>query len=96
MLGYHHPPRKGGTPWEGGTPQEQTPPWEGAPPQKEAPPQEQTPPGKQTLAYGQRAAGTHPTGMHSCLLKMFSIYGLIFTQWAKPTFCQTYDGIQKG
>ena len=24
------------------------------------------PPGKQTPAYGQRAAGTHPTGMHSC------------------------------
>ena len=24
------------------------------------------PPGKQTQAYGQRAAGTHPTGMHSC------------------------------
>ena len=23
-------------------------------------------PGKQTPAYGQRAAGTHPTGMHSC------------------------------
>ena len=26
-----------------------------------------TPPGKQTSVYGQRAAGTHPTGMHSCL-----------------------------
>ena len=26
----------------------------------------QTPPGKQTPAYGLRAAGTHPTGMHSC------------------------------
>ena len=24
------------------------------------------PPGKQTAAYGLRAAGTHPTGMHSC------------------------------
>ena len=24
------------------------------------------PPRKQTSAYGQRAAGTHPTGMHSC------------------------------
>ena len=24
------------------------------------------PPGKQTPAYGLRAAGTHPTGMHSC------------------------------
>ena len=28
----------------------------------------QTPPGKHTPAYGLRAAGTHPTGMHSCLL----------------------------
>ena len=26
------------------------------------------PPGKQTPAYGLRAAGTHPTGMHSCFL----------------------------
>ena len=26
-----------------------------------------TPPGKQTRAYGLRAAGTHPTGMHSCV-----------------------------
>ena len=25
-----------------------------------------SPSGKQTPAYGQRAAGTHPTGMHSC------------------------------
>ena len=25
------------------------------------------PPGKQTPAYGLRAAGTHPTGMHSCI-----------------------------
>ena len=24
------------------------------------------PPPKQTQAYGQRAAGTHPTGMHYC------------------------------
>ena len=27
------------------------------------------PPGKQTPAYGLRAAGTHPTGMDSCLSK---------------------------
>ena len=26
-----------------------------------------TPPGQQTPEYGQRSAGTHPTGMHSCL-----------------------------
>ena len=61
-------------------PQEQTPPQEKTPPKSRHPhppkadtPQEQTPPqradtppGKQTPAYGQRAAGTHPTGMHSC------------------------------
>ena len=27
-------------------------------------------PGKQTPAYGLRAAGTHPTGMHSCYLNI--------------------------
>ena len=31
-------------------------------------------PGKQTAAYGQRAAGTHPTGMHSCLSHGFNSY----------------------
>ena len=31
-------------------------------------PWELTPPGKQTAAYGQRAAGTYPTGMHSCFM----------------------------
>ena len=30
------------------------------------------PPGKQAPAYGLRAAGTHPTGMHSCLINVFS------------------------
>ena len=29
------------------------------------------PPRKQTPAYGQWAAGTHPNGMHSCLLRQF-------------------------
>ena len=41
-----------------------TPP--GADPPGTDPPWEQTPPRKKTQAYGQRAAGTHPTGMHSC------------------------------
>ena len=36
------------------------------PPPRSWPPREQTPPGKQTPAYGLRAVGTHPTGMHSC------------------------------
>ena len=46
------------------------PPWAdppGAdPPQEQTPPGTDTPPGKQTPAYGQRVAGMHPTGMHSC------------------------------
>ena len=53
---------------EGGLPQcmlEYHPP-DQTPPEKTRPPRDQTPPGKQTPAYGLRAAGTHPTGMHSC------------------------------
>ena len=34
----------------------------------DTPPEADPPPGKQTPAYGLRAAGTHPTGMHSCIL----------------------------
>ena len=43
----------------------QTPPGPGrpSPRTRQAPPH---PPGKQTPEYGLRAAGTHPTGMHSC------------------------------
>ena len=38
------------------------------PDQADTPPRtRQTPPREQTPAYGLRAAGTHPTGMHSCL-----------------------------
>ena len=52
-------------------PRDHTPPWEQTP--REQTPQDQTPPRsrhphpppEQTPAYGQRAAGTHPTGMHS-------------------------------
>ena len=32
------------------------------------------PPGKQTPAYGLRAAGTHPTGMHSCFILCRSLH----------------------
>ena len=73
MLGYHHPPGAD-------TPQEQTPP-----PRADTPPPEQTPPGsrppsreqtprEQTPppAYGQWAAGTHPTGMHSFFLLVYT------------------------
>ena len=52
-----HPPDQAHPPWE------QTPPWTRHTP----PPRADTPPRKQTAAYGQRAAGTHLTGMHSCL-----------------------------
>ena len=44
-----------------------TPPSRHPPGTRHTPPGDQAhPPGKQTAAYGQRAAGTHPTGMHSC------------------------------
>ena len=58
-----HPPRDQvhplgpGTPPGPGTPQDQVPP----PGPGTPPPPEQQPP-----EYGQRSAGTHPTGMHSC------------------------------
>ena len=50
----HHPPLGADTP-QSRHPPKQTPP-------------KQTPPWKQTLAYSLRAAGTHPTGMHSCFV----------------------------
>ena len=43
-------------------PQEQTPP---SPPRTDTPREQTPPPRKQTPAYGLRADGTHPTGMHS-------------------------------
>ena len=50
------------------------PPGADTPQTRHPPDQTHTPPGadtapprNQTPAYGQRAAGTHPTGMHSCL-----------------------------
>ena len=36
------------------------------PPDQADAPVRENPPGKKTAAYGQWAAGTHPTGMHSC------------------------------
>ena len=49
-------------------PRADTPPAPDPPEQTPPAPPEQTPPRKQTPAYGLRAAGTHPTGMHSCFL----------------------------
>ena len=73
MLGCHtpldgHPPPGWRTPpgwrppWMENPPRMENHPLDGDPPGWRTPP-----PGKQTPAYGLRAAGTHPTGMHSCL-----------------------------
>ena len=55
-------------PWAGRTPQAgRIPPGRENPPGADPTLQSRHPPyGKHTPAYGQRAAGTHPTGMHSC------------------------------
>ena len=63
--GSRHPPGADTLPEQ--TPREQTPPRSRTPPTGSRHPRSRHPPGKQTAAYGQRAAGTHPTGMHSCL-----------------------------
>ena len=60
--GPGRPPRDQGDP----PPDQADPPGPGRPPQADTPP---PPAGKQTPAYGLRAAGTHPTGMHSCSQK---------------------------
>ena len=79
-LAADTPPRPD-TPWSR-HPLEQTPPRADTPPGTDPPlgadtsPPGQTPPGKQTPAYGQRVAGTHPTGMHSCFAKF-----LLKTAW---------------
>ena len=79
-----HPPRTRQTsPWD----QADTPPRPGrlsppgpgrhppGPGRHPRPPQDQAgPPGKQTPAYGLRAAGTHPTGMHSCYYLLFRAF----------------------
>ena len=70
------PPQDQAHPPDQPPPLEQTPPRADTPPDQPPPPWDQAhppgtrhpPPGKRTAAYGQRAAGTHPTGMHSCWL----------------------------
>ena len=73
----------------------ETPPDQGEPPRdqadppwtKENPPRDQAhPPGKNTAAYGQWAAGTHPTGMHSCLFSVF----IDLHSANKRRFCPVY------
>ena len=58
MLGYQPPPWTRQISPDQADPPRTRPPGPGTP----------HPPGKQTPAYGLRAAGTHPTGMHSCFL----------------------------
>ena len=56
------------TPWSRHPP-EQTHPRGADTPQEQIPPREQTrPPPPREQTHGQWAAGTHPTGMHSCLV----------------------------
>ena len=61
------PPQTRHTPLTSHTPEQTSPP--GADPPGPGTP----PPGKQTPAYGLRAAGTHPTGMHSCHWCVFTL-----------------------
>ena len=67
--GRHTPPGPGRPPRDlADPPQDQAdPPRDQADPPPPGTWQTTPPPGKQTPAYGLRAAGTHPTGMHSCL-----------------------------
>ena len=105
MLGYHPPgvdplgadppgsrPSQGADPPPGpDTPPEQTPP--GTTPQEQTPPPTR-PPRKQTPAYGLRAAGTHPTGMHSCsficfVCLFFSVCTNLFSSLRYAKNCET-------
>ena len=54
-----HPPQ------EQTPPEEQTPPWEQTPPRSRHPPGADPPGAEHAGRYGQRAGGTHPTGMQS-------------------------------
>ena len=67
MLGCHTPPGMETPPGWRTPPDGEPPPRWRTPRDGEPPRMENPPPGKQTPAYGLRAAGTHPTGMHSCL-----------------------------
>ena len=83
-AGIYHPPGAdtppGPDPPGADTPPDQTP--QGAATHSPGP---DPPPGKQTAAYGQRAAGTHPTGMHSC----FSRYFRNYTLWSILNICHS-------
>ena len=71
----HHPPTRHTPPQTRHThpgPGTHTPQTRHTTPQTRPPPRGEPPPPKQTPAYGQRAAGTHPTGMQSCFLLMYT------------------------
>ena len=77
VSGQGEPPRAGRTPSGQGDPpfpRAGRTPLGADPPGRENPPGAD-PPGKHTPAYGQRAAGTHPTGMHSCFANDYSALG---------------------
>ena len=63
MMGYH-PPRTRYPPGPG-TPPDQAPPRPGTP-SDQVPPDQAPPCTAHAGRYGQRAGGTHPTGMQSC------------------------------
>ena len=77
MLGYHPleqtppgpdlpPTPRADTPLDPPPPGADTP-WTRHPPEQTPPPGTRPNPRNQTPPYGLRAAGTHPTGMHSCI-----------------------------
>ena len=85
-----HPPDQAHTPPGPGTPPDQAPP-DQASPRTRHPLRPDTPPAstplspEQTPAYGLRAAGMHPTGMHSCI--MFNqVKAEYLTQYLKVHF----------
>ena len=50
-----------------------TPPGADTPPNQTPPRSRPLPPGEHAVRYGQRAGGTHPTGMQSCYSILFLI-----------------------
>ena len=75
--GSRHPPPDQADPPRTRYPPGSRPPWTRHPPPEQTPPP--PPPRKQTSVYGQRAAGTHPTGMHSCYTSFHKGPGLMYT-----------------
>ena len=70
--------------------------WMPYPPDGESPPAGEHPPGKQTPAYGLRAAGTHPTGMHSCFFFFFFLNSIALTRSNKflSIICESHHPIK--